>query len=240
MRRIIASVGTTLVLLAVAAAPAAPANDSAASLVPRPPIVWKPVPFGAHRRAETTAYERRHYGLDTWRLTEPKVIVEHYTANDSFSATWNTFASDTPDAELGELPGTCAHFVVDTDGTIYQLVPLTTACRHTVGLNWTAIGIEHVGTSDRAILGNPRQLKASLALTAWLMARFHIQLRNVIGHGESLTSPYHRELYAPWRCQTHGDWTAADMAVYRADLRRIATRERIGVGPPAAPARSGC
>ena len=28
------------------------------------------------------------------------------------------------------------------------------------------------------------------------MWRYHIQLRNVIGHNESLTSPYHHELYA--------------------------------------------
>ncbi len=28
------------------------------------------------------------------------------------------------------------------DGTIIQMVPLSTMCRHTVGLNYTAIGIE--------------------------------------------------------------------------------------------------
>jgi beta-N-acetylhexosaminidase len=207
---------------------------------PRPSIVWKPIPFGAQRRAETAAYDERHYGLDTWRLRAPKVIVEHYTANDSFSATWNTFAADTPDPELGELPGTCAHFVVDTDGTIYQLVPLTTVCRHTVGLNWTAIGIEHVGTSDAAILGNARQLAASLKLTAWLMGRFHIGLANVIGHAESLTSPYHRERLAAWRCQTHGDWSHADMQVYRSRLRRLARRDGLAPGPAARVARSGC
>ena len=42
------------------------------------------------------------------------------------------------DPELHELPGTCSHFVVDTDGTIHQLVSLTFMCRHTVGLNDTA------------------------------------------------------------------------------------------------------
>ena len=57
----------------------------------------------------------------------------------------NAFAADAPDPELGQLPGTCAHFVIDRDGTIYQLVPLGIMCRHTVGLNYTAIGIEHVG-----------------------------------------------------------------------------------------------
>jgi N-acetylmuramoyl-L-alanine amidase len=199
------------------------------ALPPKPHIVWKPIPFGAQRRAETAAYAERHYGLHTWRLQHPHVIVEHYTANTSFSATWNTFASDAPDPELNERPGDCAHFVVDTDGTIYQLVPLDTICRHTVGLNWTAIGIEHVGTSDASILGNPRQLAVSLQLTLWLMARFHISLPNVIGHNESLTSPYHHELYAPWRCQTHGDWTHADMDVYRRDLLARARAERVEV-----------
>ena len=181
-------------------------------------VVWKPIPFGPQRKAETARYARLHYGIDSWVL-HPKVIVEHVTANDSFSATWNTFAANTPDPELGQRPGTCAHFVIDRDGTIYQLVPLTVMCRHTVGLNYAAIGIEHVGTSDAEILHNPKQLAASLRLTLWLMHRYDISLRNVIGHAESLTSPYHRERYAPWRHQTHADWSHADMRVYRARLR---------------------
>jgi N-acetylmuramoyl-L-alanine amidase-like protein len=200
---------------------------------PKPPIVSKPIPFGAQRKAETAAYAKRHYGIPAWRLTAPRVIVEHYTASDTFSSAFSTFAADRPDVELHELPGVCAHFVIDKDGTIYQLVALTILCRHTVGLNYTAIGIEHVGTSDAQILGNPRQLGASLRLTAWLMSRYGIQLRNVIGHSESLTSPYHKELYGPWRCQTHGDWTRADMDVYRHRLATLARRYAIPLGPAA-------
>jgi N-acetylmuramoyl-L-alanine amidase len=207
---------------------------------PKPPVVSKPIPFGAQRRAETAAYARRHYGLNTWRLQSPKVIVEHYTASETFSSAFATFAADTPDSELHELPGTCAHFVIDRDGTVYQLVSLTTICRHTVGLNYTAIGIEHVGTSDAEILGNPRQLAASLRLTAWLMARYGIQLRNVIGHNESLMSPYHRERYAAWRCQTHGDWTRKDMAVYRARLGALLRRYGVAAGPAARPVAPSC
>ena len=197
---------------------------------PRPPIVVKLIPFPAARKAEMSAYSLRHYGKPGWRLVSPHVIVEHYTANDSFSATWNTFAADAPDPELNELPGTCAHFVVDTDGTIYELVPPTIRCRHTVGLNWTAIGIEHVGTSDTSILDNPKQLRASLALTVWLMARYRIALADVIGHNESLTSPYHHELYAAWRCQTHGDWTRPDMDRYRSLLAALAMRDGVLLG----------
>jgi N-acetylmuramoyl-L-alanine amidase len=206
----------------------------------KPTIVQKPIPFGAARRAETAAYAKRHYGIGTWRLQTPHVIVEHYTATTSFASAWSTFAADRPDPELGELPGTCAHFVIDRDGTIYQLVPLTTICRHTVGLNWTAIGIEHVGTSDASILGDPRQLRASLRLTLWLMTRYGISLPNVIGHAESLTSRYHRELYAPWRCQTHGDWQHADMLVYRAKLAALARAQHVAVSHAGGPVKSSC
>jgi N-acetylmuramoyl-L-alanine amidase len=194
-----------------------------AFVVPRPHIVWKPIPFGAKRKAEMAQYSERHYGIDSYVL-HPKVIVEHYTATTSFASAYNTFAADIPDAELHQLPGTCAHFIIDRDGTIYQLVPLTIMCRHTVGLNYVAVGVEHVGTSDAEILNDAAQMRSSLELTAWLMQRYHIALKNVIGHNESLTSPYHKELYAPWRTQTHADWRHEDMNVYRARLRALLNR----------------
>jgi beta-N-acetylhexosaminidase len=225
-------VRNSILIAAVLAAAAVAVAGAAPVPVPRPAIVAKPIPFPTRRKQETAAYANRHYGADTWRLVHPRVIVEHYTANESFTATWNTFASDAPDPELQELPGTCAHFVIDKDGTIYQLVSLNTICRHTVGLNYTAVGIEHVGMSDSEILHNPRQLAASLKLTLWLMDRFGISLANVIGHNESLTSPYHREKYAPWRCQTHADWIRADMAIYRGKLKRLASRYGLALTTP--------
>jgi beta-N-acetylhexosaminidase len=218
-----------LVSLALCGVSAAAAD---AALPARPHTVWKPIPFPAKRKHEMAAYSKRHYGAAEWRLKRPRVIVEHYTASNSFQSAFATFAHDVPDTELHELPGTCAHFVIDRDGTIYQLVPLTVRCRHVVGLNNTAIGIEHVGTSDAQILANRRQMAASLALTAWLMGRFDISLGNVIGHAESLQSPFHKELYRPWRCQTHGDWRRADMNVYRARLRKIARRHGLDLSPP--------
>ena len=188
---------------------------------PQPAIVQRPIPFGARRKRETAAYAKRHYGIAGYRLRHPHVIVEHYTVTSTFSQAFNTFAPDVPDSELHELPGTCAHFVIDRDGTIYQLVKLSLMCRHTVGLNWTAIGIEHVGFSDGQILHDRRQLAASLKLTRWLRCRYGIAVKNVIGHSESLSSPYHRERVARLRSQTHGDWTHADMRTYR---RKLAAR----------------
>jgi N-acetylmuramoyl-L-alanine amidase len=91
-------------------------------------------------------------------------------------------------------------------------------CRHTVGLNYTAIGIEHVGTSDAQLLGNRRQLGASLRLTRMLQGRFGIATRDVIGHAESLSSPYHRERVARLRTQTHADLPKVAMDRYRRAL----------------------
>jgi beta-N-acetylhexosaminidase len=228
-----------LSFLALALPPLAASGPT--SRVPKPAVVWKPIPFGAKRHAETVAYARRHYGLDRWRIVGPHVIVEHMSLAASFSSVYSTFAPDVRDAELHELPGLCAHFVVDRDGAIYQLVSLNTICRHTVGLNWTAIGIEHVGRSDADVLGDPRQFDASVRLTLWLEQRFHIPLRDVIGHNESVTSPYHRERVGALRCQTHADWRPADMLVYRRKLAALARRYGVAIGPP--PARSrppGC
>ena len=198
----------------------------AASQVPKPAIVWDPIPFGAARRAEMAAYAERHYGLHTWRLVDPHVIVIHFTVTPDFQSTYNTFAPDYPDSELHELPNTCAHFVIDRAGVIHQLVALNTMCRHTVGLNWTAIGIEHVGYSDAQVLGDHRELAASLHLVHWLRCRFGISIANVIGHNESLSSPYHHERVASLRTQTHSDFNHADMNVYRRQLARLGSCPR--------------
>ena len=223
---LLVSAGLAIAPATVGAAPAR------ASHVTRPSIVWRPIPFGLDRRQEMGAYSRRHYGRWAWRLADPKVIVEHYTDGSTFAGAWATFAANTP--HLGELPGVCAHFVIDTDGTIYQLVNLHIRCRHAIGMNWTAIGIEHVGTSDAQILSNPAMMRSSLALTLWLMDRFHIQARDVIGHAETLMSPYHRERYPSWRCLTHADWAHPDMQIYRRRLRRLARQHDVPVGPPPA------
>lgn len=186
--------------------------------LPRPAIVQRPIPLPAKRKREMAAYARRHYGIDSYTLGRPAVVVQHITVTDDFESVFNTFARDAPDPELNELPGTCSHFVIDADGTIYQLVPLSIMCRHTVGLNHRAIGIEHVARTDAELLGNGRQMRASLRLTRWLACRFDIERKDVIGHNESLSSRYHEERVARLRTQTHGDMTRESMRKYRAEL----------------------
>jgi N-acetylmuramoyl-L-alanine amidase len=219
------------------AAPA-PSEVRATGTIGKPPITWKAIPFGAKRKREMAAYSKRHYGTRTWHLRHPKVIVEHYTAGMTFSGAWGTFASNSP--HDGELPGTCAHFIVDRDGTIYQLVPLGIRCRHAIGMNWTAIGIEHVGTSDKMVLGDHAQMRSSLRLTLWLMQTYGINIGNVIGHNETLESPYHHELYPSWRCMVHADFPHWAMHEYRGRLRTLAVKRGIAVGPGPVWVDNGC
>jgi N-acetylmuramoyl-L-alanine amidase len=187
-----------------------------------PPAIhqWR-IPFPQKRKDEMRAYARRHYGINSYRLTNPKVIVEHVAVAPSAAATRATFVPDRPDVELHELPGVCSHFVVDRNGAIYQLVSLKLMCRHTVGLNYTAIGIEHAGFKDSDVLGNQRELASSLRLTEYLRCRYHIKLQNVIGHNESLSSPYHYERVARLRTQTHADMQHSSMQIYRHKLRAL-------------------
>jgi N-acetylmuramoyl-L-alanine amidase len=213
--------GLTAALIASALLAASPAPAQGAARVARPAIANWPIPFGAKRKHEMAAYSERHYGRRTWRLRHPHVIVEHMSQTSTARAVYNTFAPDVPDVELHELPNVCSHFVVGSSGRISRFVNLRTRCRHTVGLNWTAIGIEHVGYGDDDALGNHRELHASLRLTQWLRCKFDIPVRDVIGHAESLSSPYHHELVPSLRRQTHGDWRHRSMQVYRRKLRRL-------------------
>jgi beta-N-acetylhexosaminidase len=208
-------------LPAAAAARHAGAVLGLAGAVAPPRVTQKPIPYGDDRKADMRAYARRHYGIDDYRLRRPRVIVEHYTVTDTFQPVYDTFAPNRPDVELGELPGVCSHYVVDRDGTIYQLVPTAIMCRHTVGLNYTAIGIEHVGRSDAQVLGNARQMASSLRLTRMLQGRYGIRTRNVIGHNESLSSPFHREHVERLRTQTHADFPKPAMDAYRHRLERL-------------------
>jgi N-acetylmuramoyl-L-alanine amidase len=69
------------------------------------------------------------------------------------------------------------------------------------------------------VLGNRKQLAASLKLTNWLRCTSGIAIKNVIGHNESLSSPYHHELVPALRTQTHGDMRHATMVRYRRALQ---------------------
>jgi N-acetylmuramoyl-L-alanine amidase len=198
----------------------AAAAVAAAALAPAPVIHREHITYDAKRKREMRAYSKRHYGYAAVRL-HPKVIVEHIAVASTAQSVINTFEPDVPDPELHELPNVCSHYLISETGKILELVSPRIRCRHTVGLNHVAIGIEHVGFEDGDVLDNKRRLRASLRLTAWLRCRYGIRIKDVIGHSESLSSPYHRERVKRLRHQTHAAWRHASMTVYRRRLARL-------------------
>lgn len=183
-----------------------------------PRIVTDHLTFGAERRAETAAYAERHYGTRTWRL-DPSVIVLHYTESDTYASARSLFEADLPNR--GERPGTCAHYVIDQDGTIHELVPPTVMCRHTVGLNHLAIGIEFVQSSSghdprwavQQVLRRRAQLAAGVALVEDLQRRFPIADSDVIGHAMANDTKGFRDREG-WR-NDHTDWQEAEVVAFR-------------------------
>jgi hypothetical protein len=193
---------------------AAPGLDIPAA----PRVVADHLTFGAARKAETAAYAERHYGTRTWRL-DPTLIVLHYTESDTYASARSLFEADLPNR--GELPGTCAHYVVDQDGTIHELVPPTVMCRHTVGLNQLAIGIEFVQSSTghdsrwavQQVLGRTAQVASGVALVEDLQRRFSIGDGDVIGHAMANDTKGFRDLEG-WR-NDHNDWQQPEVAAFR-------------------------
>ena len=224
-----------VVALALAGALSMPAHDAPARVAgerspgsvaryDRPKISKHPIPYGKKRRRQMARYSKRHYGRARWRLQSPKVVVLHFTAGDSYASAWNHFASNTPNR--GELPGVCAQYVIKKGGAIKQLVPPTVRCRHAIGLNYTAIGIEMVQETgkgshwaDRQILKRKPQIRSALKLVRYLRARFGIRMRNVIGHAMVNNSRYFKDLQG-WTSD-HTDWLWRDVKVFRRRLRRI-------------------
>ena len=189
-----------------------------AAAAPAPAVRQWRIPFGTERKRQMRRYARRHYGIDEYRLRDPRVIVLHLSVTDTAGQVFNTFAPNHPDPEHGELPNVCAHYVVDRRGAIFQLVSRRLMCRHTVGLNYTSFGIELVGRSNGGVFARRRQVRASLVLVRWLQERYGILTRNVIGHNESLGSPFHRERVDSFKGQTHGDFPRRFARRYRAML----------------------
>lgn len=155
-------------------------------------IIQKPIQFDEKRIALTREYQLTHYGIDSKSIEiEPKMIVLHWTCIASFDITFRIFDSPALPANSPrrtELPGdlnVSSHFLVDRDGSIYQLMPETWMARHVIGLNHYAIGIENVGGVDSIDDLTEEQAKANAFLVCYLKKKYP-QIKHVIGHNEYL------------------------------------------------------
>ena len=115
--------------------------------------------------------------------------------------------------------------MIEQDGTIDELVPPRIRCRHTIGLNHVAIGIEMVQATgrgahwaDQQILERRRQVGAALRLVRWLQGRYGIPTGEVIGHSMANDDRYFKDLEG-WT-NDHTDWLKRDVREFRRRLER--------------------
>ena len=145
----------------------------------KPVIVEKFVPWGENRERLTREYAERHYGMSITRI-EPQAVVIHWTAGDTWTSAFYTFYDDTRGDGSGTV-NVSSQFIVDRDGTIYQIMPDNYLARHVIGYNWCAIGIENVGGVRNVEDLTQAQLEANLELIRYLHAKYPA-IKYVFGH----------------------------------------------------------
>jgi hypothetical protein len=207
----------------------APGVVDAPGVADAPVIVDAPMAWSAERERLTLAYRRRHSDPAAADLAiDPRVIVLHYTDGGSAAATRRYFDGVRIEAGRKQLAAAgavnvSAHFVVDRDGTIYQLQPVTRFARHCIGMNHLAIGIENAGDEARFPL-TEAQVAADAALVRYLAGRYRIT--HLLGHHEVMAfrdHPYYVERDPVYR-NDKPDPSKRFMALVRARVADLGLR----------------
>jgi N-acetylmuramoyl-L-alanine amidase len=100
------------------------------------------------------------------------MIVMHFTDGPSAQGAINRFLN--PHEQVS------AHYIIERDGTIFQMVRDSDKAWHAKDANSRSIGIEHVAVEGQQMA--PAQETSSAALLKWLMATYDIKRSGIVGH----------------------------------------------------------
>ncbi|MBD1877251.1 N-acetylmuramoyl-L-alanine amidase [Nodosilinea sp. FACHB-131] len=112
-------------------------------------------------------------------------IVLHYTTASNVQSTINHFLNPAPPcpADPRKKCPVSAHYIIDKNGDIYQMVRDTDKAWHAGNFNLKSIGIEHVAKKGDKF--TQAQEKSSIALIRWLMTEYKIPAANILAHKEA-------------------------------------------------------
>ncbi len=153
----------------------------------RDPVARRSNLFTRERLRLTAEYARHHYDSDGYELREPQMIVLHYTAFPTLNESIRFFSPPLLDTALrkdissGGAVNVSVHYIVDNDGTVYQTAEENVICRHTIGFNHVALGIENVGSGAEQL--TEEQAESDAELIQRILQR-HPSIRFLIGHHE--------------------------------------------------------
>ncbi|HPZ07798.1 MAG TPA: peptidoglycan recognition family protein [Candidatus Eremiobacteraeota bacterium] len=177
----------------------------------RPKIIQKLLPYEKWTK-EYTDYFQRHYHDSSLEL-KPKAIVMHYTGSSSMESAYNTFYNGDyyDDGDVGTIFGHLSvHYIIDSDGTIYQTLPCNWRCRGAYGVNQVAISIEIAARNEDELLSNQKTLSASFKLVKFLKEYFYIPLENIWGHYEVAEGKYSKNKTVREYYTDYGDSRSPD------------------------------
>ena len=149
-------------------------------------IIQKPITYDEERINLSIAYLKERHGLIQKNPSiSPKIIVLHYTAGGTLTSNFNYFnptrIENARALNKSQSPlNVSAHYLIDRGGEIYQLMEDTWFARHTIGLNYCAIGIENVGSKAQPL--TDAQVAANAKLIRHLASKYPVEF--VIGHSE--------------------------------------------------------
>ncbi len=123
------------------------------------------------------------------RTAKIDMLVIHATATETLADTFGYLIEGQGPAPVS------AHYVIDRDGTVYQLVDeskrawhagvsfwgdMTDLNSHSIGIEFQcpAVSADELGTFSEA------QIEAGLVLCRDIMTRYHIPLENVVAHSD--------------------------------------------------------
>lgn len=149
-------------------------------------IVNKPINYSEERIRLSLEYLKEHHGLTQKTPTiVPKMIVLHYTAGGTVESNYKYFNKTHLESARNTLKkqstlNVSSQYIVDRDGTVYQLMEPNQFARHTIGLNYCAIGIENIGSKKQPL--TEKQVAANAKLVRYLTNKYKIEY--LIGHSE--------------------------------------------------------
>lgn len=125
-----------------------------------------------------------------------------------------------------------AHYVVDKNGDIYQMVRDDCSAWHAKAANSRSIGIEHVGTAADRL--TDAQSEASAELVRWLVAEYGIPAANVVGHkfalGNEGSTDCPNRLFGDATADAVAKWVTANVGD-AAGLQEPRKRRRVAADP---------
>jgi N-acetylmuramoyl-L-alanine amidase len=129
---------------------------------------------------------RRLYGRDTVMLF-PTMVVLHFTVVDDAEMIIRAFSRPSVLAVGNQRPVTSlisVHYMVDKDGTVYQLAEEDRTTSGTYGVDHIALAIEIVAKDEKDLMSRPLQLLAAFSLTDRLLKKYDLPVWRVFSHQE--------------------------------------------------------